>query len=112
MTANKNKKGRHASKTHSVHTMQDDLMTAPPPSRFDLRHRKPLSKSKRMEDLRTPSPDNTSTKYPLPSTNDDQTLERPKERSNILTAPITIWSIGLGLGLIFFVIILTIVSSL
>ena len=88
--------------------MQDDLATAPSPSRFDLRHSRPLPKSEQMEDLRIPPPKNDLQEYPLPSINHTQTLLAPIKEKSILSSPTFLWILGLALGLIFSTILLVI----
>ena len=91
-----------------IHTMKDDMIAAPKPSRFDLRHSRSLPKSKRMEDLRTSVAAPASANYPLPANNKPQTLQTPVKEQNILSNPILLWMLGITLGLIFSTIIFAI----
>lgn len=87
-----------------IHTMQQDLAAAAPPSRFDMRHRRPLPKSQRMEDLRQKPPEETLV-LPLPA---NKTLTPPLVSDRQLSSPIFIWIAGLVLALILFIIIIAI----
>lgn len=111
MPVHKTKTKKIINNASGVHTMQDDLAKAPPPSRFDLRHRRPLPKSERMEDLRTPPKNNKFEDFPLPSINHTQTLQAPTKEQNILSNPALLWILGLALGLILSTIILAIVIT-
>lgn len=84
--------------------MQQDLAAASPPSRFDLRHRRPLPKSQRMEDLRQKPPEETLA-LPLRA---NKTLTPPVVSDRQLSSPIFLWLAGLILALILLIIIVAI----
>lgn len=92
----------------AIHTMQQDLAAAAPPSRFDVRHRRPLPKSQRMEDLRQKPPEKALS-LPLHA---NKTLTPPVVSDHNITSPIFLWIAGSILALILLLIIVTIITTL
>jgi hypothetical protein len=88
--------------------MQQDLAAAAAPSRFDLRHRRPLPKSERMEDLRQ-KPIEEPLKLPLSA---HKPLTPPSSQTNYLTHPVFLWIAGLILFAILLIIIVAITTTL
>lgn len=84
--------------------MQQDLAAASPPSRFDMRHRRPLPKSQRMEDLRQ-QPKDEPLRLPLPA---NKLLAPPPAPRSSLNSPIFLWIAGLILALILLMILIAI----
>lgn len=96
-------------KQPAVQTMQDDLVKTNPPSRFDLRHRKPLPKSEKMEDLRQTKKEDTTIDYPQTPPKNQRTLKEPQKReTTIWSNPIFLWTSGITLSGILLTIILAI----
>jgi len=94
--------------TPPVHTINDDMTTVNPPSRFELRHRRPLAKSERMEDLRYPTTNDDQT-VASATTKPKQAIQPPTNEQNPVFSPAILWMLGLALGLILLVIILALV---
>ena len=84
--------------------MQQDLAAAAPPSRFDVRHRRPLPKSQRMEDLRQ-KPVEEPLSLPISA---NKSLTPPAPPANTISQPIFLWIAGLVLFLVLFMIVIAI----
>jgi len=95
----------------SIHTMQDDLASTKAPSRFDLRHKRPLPKSKDMADLRTPIK-GSEPKIPFKATKRHPKLHSPPPKNNYFATPPVLWTLGIILTIILFVIIFAIIAAL
>ena len=94
----------------AIHTMQQDLAAAAPPSRFELRHKRPLPPSQRMEDLRPQPPE---VPLPLPSTTHQPLLPPPSNvPTQALSSGIFLWIAGLILSLILLMITIAIIATL
>ena len=93
--------------------MQDDLATAPKPSRFELRHRRPLPKNNSMSDLQVkPIADQPDPDFPLPAIKKNSTLNAPPSTKNSFTSPLFLWLVGITLTAILVFIIIALISNL